>query len=94
MNNKFFTGLLSLLLLIPFFAHAEFDEDELLLPEEAFALTVSAIDEDTIRAEWKIAENYYLYKSKFKIATSTPGVILGEPQFPKGKLKQDEFLGR
>lgn len=94
MNNKFFTHLLSLLLLLPFFAHAEFDEDELLLPEEAFALTVSAVDDNTIRAEWNIADKYYLYKSKFKIATDTPGVILGEPQFPKGKVKQDEFFGK
>lgn len=94
MKIKLFTLLTSLLLLAPLYSHAVIDEDELLPPEEAFALTVTAVDERTIRAEWNIADNYYLYRSKFKIVSKTPGVTLGEPKFPKGKIKQDEFFGK
>jgi len=94
MKTKLFNLLVSLLLLTPLYSHAVIDEDELLPPEEAFALTVTAVDERTIKAEWNIADNYYLYRSKFKIVSKTPGVTLGEPNFPKGKIKQDEFFGR
>lgn len=94
MKTRLFTLLVSLLLLTPLYSYAVIDEDELLPPEEAFALTVTAVDERTIKAEWNIADNYYLYRSKFKIVSKTPGVTLGEPKFPKGKIKQDEFFGK
>ncbi|MDH3355567.1 MAG: protein-disulfide reductase DsbD, partial [Chromatiales bacterium] len=92
MKIKLF-ALLSFLFLVPFYAHAEINEDDLLPPEEAFALTASSLDKQTIKAEWNIADGYYLYRSKFKVISNTPGVTLGEPQFPKGKIKQDEFFG-
>ena len=93
MKIKLFTLLTSLLLLTPLYTYAVIDEDELLPPEQAFALTVTAVDEQTIKAEWNIADNYYLYRSKFRIVSKSPGVTLGEARFPKGKIKQDEFFG-
>ncbi|MCW8888672.1 MAG: protein-disulfide reductase DsbD, partial [Gammaproteobacteria bacterium] len=95
MINRLIPLLFTLLSLIPLYGHAAFDngDDELLAPEEAFALSVSAIDDKTINVEWNVADGYYLYRSKFKIISNTPGIILGEAQFPKGKVKQDEFFG-
>ncbi|MDH5361067.1 MAG: protein-disulfide reductase DsbD [Gammaproteobacteria bacterium] len=85
----------TLLILLAFmllpFAQAE---DELLDPEVAFAISAEALDNKTIRASWKIADGYYMYRDKFAFETTTPGVNLGKPVFKKGKVKNDEFFGR
>jgi thiol:disulfide interchange protein DsbD len=51
-----------------------------------------------VRAEWRIADGYYLYRSKIRFtldgAGNSPGVTLGEPVFPAGQIKDDEFFGR
>jgi thiol:disulfide interchange protein DsbD len=62
-------------------------------PEKAFALTVTALNSDTVQARWDIAEGYYLYRSKFRFSSDTPGITLGEPSYPAGKIKHDEFFG-
>lgn len=69
------------------------NEDELLLPEQAFSLKASVIDANTVRAEWTIARGYYQYRNKFKLQSDTKGVRLGTAVFPKGKIKKDEFFG-
>jgi thiol:disulfide interchange protein DsbD len=81
---------LSLFLTTPALA----EEDELLAPEQAFALKLTALDAVTLRAEWNIAPGYYLYKERFSFSTNAPGVTLGTPKFPAGKVKQDEFFGK
>ena len=68
--------------------------DELLDPEVAFALTVSARDADTLVVDWNIVDGYYLYRERTSFEPATPGVALGEPRFPKGKVKEDEFFGK
>jgi thiol:disulfide interchange protein DsbD len=68
-------------------------EEELLDPDQAFRLEMSAIDGNTVRARWIIANGYYLYRNKIKFKSDTAGVTLGEPRLPKGKVKQDEFFG-
>jgi thiol:disulfide interchange protein DsbD len=60
-------------------------EDDFLMPDEAFKPTVTA-DGNTITASWKIAEGYYLYKEKFGFESQTPGVSLGEPEFPPAEM--------
>ena len=70
------------------------DEDEPLMPEQAFKLKSYALDPNTVRAEWEIAEGYYLYKEKFKFSTDAKGITLGEIDYPKGKVKEDEFFGK
>jgi len=72
---------------------AAFEEDEPLMPNEAFKLKAYAVAPNLIRAEWKIADGYYLYRDKFKFSTSGEDVVLREPRFPKGKIKEDEFFG-
>lgn len=84
--------LLLILLLFPVFAGAQ-TEPDYLLPQQAFKLTAQAEDADNIRITWQIADGYYLYRSKIKITSQTPGITLGEAQFPAGKIKQDQFFG-
>ena len=67
-------------------------EEELLEPDKAFPFQVMIKDE-TIHAEWNTADGYYLYRNKISLTTDTPGISLGEPQLPAGKIKQDEFFG-
>ena len=71
----------------------DFDIEEPLMPDEAFVLSTSVIDANTVRAEWKIADKYYLYKEKFKFISETESIKPGTPNFPKGKIKEDEFFG-
>jgi thiol:disulfide interchange protein DsbD len=67
--------------------------DEILDPDQAFRLHVSAVDARTVRAEWDIADGYYLYRDKFGFASETQGVSVGKASIPAGKPKKDEFLG-
>jgi len=71
--------------------HAE--EPELLEPDQAFALTVRSITPSEIEVRYKIADGYYMYRSKFAFEPLTPAMKLGEPAFPRGEIKQDEFFG-
>lgn len=73
-------------------AHAQ--DDELLEPEKAFAISTTMKDDNTVIVSWNIANGYYLYRSKFSFESSTEGISLGEPVFPKGKIKNDEFFGK
>lgn len=86
------------LFLLMFFAVSQawalFEEDEPLMPDEAFKLKAYAVTPNMIRAEWVIADGYYLYKHKFNFSTKSPDVTLGEPIYPKGKIKEDEFFGK
>lgn len=68
-------------------------EPELLKVEDAFRLSAGAETSGALTAEWTIAEGYYLYRDRIKFKSNTPGVTLGEPEFPPGKLKRDEFFG-
>jgi len=92
MMNKIIFVLLTMLL--SFNAFALFEEDEPLMPEEAFKLKAYAVEPNLIRAEWDVVEGYYLYKQKFKFSTDSKGITLGEPIYPKGKIKEDEFFGK
>ncbi len=84
-------ALLSVLFWLPA-AHAQL-EDELLDPDSAFAISAEAVDAG-IQVTWDVAEGYYLYQDRIRFSTSTPGLSLGEPVFPAGKVKDDEFFGR
>lgn len=73
-------------------AHA-FVEDELLEPDQAFQIKASAKDAATALVEWTIADGYYMYRNKLRFQSDTPGITLGAPNTPAGKLKHDEFFG-
>src|SRR5690349_1250016 len=42
-------------------------EDGLLPIEEAFRVQAQAVDRDTVRLDWKLAEHYYLYRDRIKV---------------------------
>ncbi len=69
------------------------EEEELLDPQVAFALSVDAAASTTLNVSWDIAEGYYLYRSKIKFQSNTAGATLGGASLPPGKVKQDEFFG-
>ncbi len=68
--------------------------DELLEPEKAFRFSARALDPRTVEVHFAIADGYYMYRDKFKFALA-PGASasLGQPQFPAGIRKKDEFFG-
>lgn len=68
-------------------------EEDLLPPDEAFALSARALDRSELQLTWDIADDYYMYRGRFRFQTSTPGVMLGTPAFPPGDVKEDEFFG-
>ena len=74
---------------------------EFLDPEQAFVLTVDAVNASTVRARWDIAPGYYLYRNKFGItaaatggtAVTAPGITVGEFTAPRGEVKADPNFG-
>ncbi len=71
-------------------AHAA---DELLPVTEAFKYVVTDTG-DAFEIDWAIYEHAYLYKSKLGFESGTDGIVLGEPELPKGLDHEDEFFGR
>ena len=65
----------------------------ILEPEKAFRISARALDEQHVEVEFRIAEGYYLYRDRFRIATES-GKPLAEVEIPRGKLKEDQFLGK
>ncbi|OIP12721.1 MAG: thiol:disulfide interchange protein [Betaproteobacteria bacterium CG2_30_59_46] len=70
------------------------DEGDLLEAGQAFKFSARALDGQTLEARYQIAEGYYLYKGKLKFQAEPSEVILGTPQLPAGKVKQDEYFGK
>lgn len=68
-------------------------EPEFLKVDEAFQFS-SEQSSTGLKLHWSIADDYYLYKERFKFSTKTEGVTLGEAEFSKtGKAKQDPYFG-
>jgi thiol:disulfide interchange protein DsbD len=88
MLNRF---LLPLLLL---FANLSMAAEEPLDPAQAFQFSARAIDAKTIEAHWRIADGYYMYRDKIRFDVEPSTVKLGTPQFPPGKIKEDENFGK
>jgi thiol:disulfide interchange protein DsbD len=69
-------------------------DDEFLPPEEAFRFSGEVSGPNTLRLRWEIAPDYYLYKSRIKVASDSTAVQLGAPDLPKGEEKTDEYFGK
>jgi len=69
-------------------------EDDYLEAELAFQFSAK-LDENTstIKASWKIADGYYLYKKRLKFNISNAENILGKINFPTAELKADPNFG-
>ncbi|QTR46884.1 protein-disulfide reductase DsbD [Thiothrix litoralis] len=69
--------------------------DESLPSEQAFALGKPTLEGETLRLQWVIAPDHYLYKNKFLVKVfDAQGVTVGAPQLPEAQVKQDEFFGK
>jgi thiol:disulfide interchange protein DsbD len=65
----------------------------ILEPEKAFRISARALDEHHVEVEFRITEGYYLYRDRFSFATES-GEPLAEAEIPRGRLKEDQFLGK
>jgi thiol:disulfide interchange protein DsbD len=63
-------------------------------PEQAYRYSVRAIDDHTVEARWDITDGYYMYREKFRFTAEPATVKLGDPVFPAGHVKNDEFFGK
>jgi thiol:disulfide interchange protein DsbD len=70
-------------------AHAQ----DVVRPEVAFPYTIEATA-SAVELRFAVLDGYYLYRERFGFATSTPGIRLGAPQFPRGEDHEDEFFGK
>jgi thioredoxin:protein disulfide reductase len=63
--------------------------------DQAFNLHVKRVDSNTINANWKIANNFHLYKDKVSISLADEnGTVLGKINYPKGIQKENQILGK
>jgi len=68
-------------------------EDDSPLPvEEAFPLTAT-LEGNRVHLQWQIQDGYYLYKTKIRATSLTPGVTTGSLELPQAEVKHDEFFG-
>lgn len=84
MQNK--TKLLAIFFLfLSFIASAFAADDEPLPGDQAFKFD-AVVKDNHVLATWSMADDYYMYHDKFHFESATPGVTLGTPVFPKGKM--------
>lgn len=68
-------------------------EPEFLKVDEAFEFSAEQ-NAQGIKLKWDIADEYYLYKERFKFKINAGNAELGEPSFSNtGKAKQDPYFG-
>jgi thiol:disulfide interchange protein DsbD len=82
--------LLAALMLLPAAASAE---DDFLQPDQAFRISGTAAGPEAVVVRWNIEPGYYLYRSKFRFRSESPGIALGHPDLPAAETKHDEFFG-
>ena len=74
------------------FSELATEEPEFLHVDEAYVFSSSVAGQELI-VTWKIAEGYYLYKNRMKVA-APDGVTFDEVKYSKqGKDKHDEYFG-
>jgi len=66
---------------------------DVLPPDQAFGLEARMVSPDALEVTWRVAEGHYMYRRQFSVTALDEGVVLGEPVFPPGKNKNDEFFG-
>ena len=70
------------------------DEQRILEADQAFRLTINALDPLTLEARSVIEPGYYLYRDKFQLALiDAQGVTITSMEIPAGELKDDPYFG-
>jgi thioredoxin:protein disulfide reductase len=62
-------------------------------PDQAFGLEVSALDDHTLLASFRVTPGYYLYRDKVVFNIPDPGVKIINVTMPKGEMKHDANFG-
>ena len=52
------------------------------------------VEPGTAEVHYRIADGYYMYRDKFRFSAQPAGASLGQPHFPAGKIKEDEYFGK
>jgi thioredoxin:protein disulfide reductase len=68
-------------------------DSDFLPVDQAFVLTASSPARDRLRLHWVIADDYYLYRDKVTVKTTSTDVQLGNPSIPGGETRHDEYFG-
>ncbi|HYD33856.1 MAG TPA: protein-disulfide reductase DsbD [Methylophilaceae bacterium] len=71
-------------------------EEEVLSPDEAFKLKISALNGNTLQAIFEIAPGHYLYRDRIKVEpakSSQAGFTITRVDLPQGEPKQDAYFG-
>lgn len=70
-------------------------EEELLEPDQAFKLKLTATGPNTVTADLVPANGYYLYRDRIRFGVkNSPGVSIKNVKLPPGKVKNDPTFGR
>ncbi|MGA8260144.1 MAG: protein-disulfide reductase DsbD [Arenicellales bacterium] len=69
------------------------DQQTLLKPRQAFRFEARLVSPGRLRATWRIAQGYYMYRRSFSVTAMNGDAALGKPVFPKGRMKHDENFG-
>lgn len=90
--------LLILLLCVVPLAHADFlsfgsKKPSFLPADQAFALSVHAVDQHTLIASFKITPSYYLYRGKISFSAADGKTRIVRIDLPKGETKNDPNFG-
>ncbi|MGI9265770.1 MAG: protein-disulfide reductase DsbD, partial [Gammaproteobacteria bacterium] len=72
---------------------ADAGNDQFLPVDEAFSFTATTVNAGWVELGWQIAEGYYLYRDQLAFETTATGQDVGQPVFPEGKSKHDEYFG-
>jgi thiol:disulfide interchange protein DsbD len=91
--NRFLTFWVLLAAVLGLHTAAAADADNLLPVEQAFRVEAKALDRDTVQFDFKIADDYYLYRERIKTKSADPALTLNALDLPAGEKKHDEFLG-
>jgi len=68
-------------------------DDEYLDPDVAFVLTAEALSSNSVQLNWRIANEYYLYKQRIKLEPVDATQPVGAIVLPRGESHYDEYFG-
>jgi len=65
-----------------------------LAPDDAFRLSATAPDRDSVVIHWQLADTYYLYRKSLRVGVPAGSdARLGEPRLPSSTAKHDLYFG-
>ena len=71
------------------------NKQSFLSPDAAYGLEISVVDGKTLLGDFRVANEYYLYRSKieFRLANGSKDIQVARIDLPKGDTKQDPNFG-